>query len=214
MLIATVTHVLFYIFMIIYEWPAVACNPSQCDNPSVAEASTFSCFQENAYPGNISLGALSFDATPNATTTTTVAPVVHHNGTLCKAYDAHKHQQCEGNEWHQCEMLKDSGVLNAGALALALGAVALFALGDSVWESQIPAVLQTFFPVKSGQNGPAMANLKLWQSLGIAIMFGLATIDSISIVAVVLLVMQVISSICLLYVHKRVANMDGDRVVE
>eukprot|EP00658_Telonema_sp_P-2_P081165 TRINITY_DN824_c0_g1_i1.p1 TRINITY_DN824_c0_g1~~TRINITY_DN824_c0_g1_i1.p1 ORF type:complete len:414 (+),score=117.83 TRINITY_DN824_c0_g1_i1:157-1398(+) len=50
----------------------------------------------------------------------------------------------------------------------------IFALGDAVWESQIPAVLGGYFPTGK-ENSLQAANYKMWQSLGFALMFGIDT---------------------------------------
>ena len=71
-------------------------------------------------------------------------------------------------------------------MALALLGICVFHVGDAVWESQLPAVLQTLFDQHSGQQPAAMANLKLWQSLGIGAMFGLAQLNDLKVAALVL----------------------------
>jgi len=48
--------------------------------------------------------------------------------------------------------------------------VALFAGGESFWESGVPATLQNFF-LGTTHAVPAMANYKMWQSLGFATQF-------------------------------------------
>eukprot|EP00929_Paragymnodinium_shiwhaense_P092927 TRINITY_DN52972_c0_g1_i1.p1 TRINITY_DN52972_c0_g1~~TRINITY_DN52972_c0_g1_i1.p1 ORF type:complete len:453 (-),score=80.08 TRINITY_DN52972_c0_g1_i1:114-1472(-) len=57
-----------------------------------------------------------------------------------------------------------------GIIVFAL--IALFAVGDAFWESGPPGTLQSFF-ASSPDAVPAMANLKMWQSLGFAIQFAL-----------------------------------------
>ena len=77
----------------------------------------------------------------------------------------------------------------------------------------MPAVLQTLFDAKSGQQPAAMANLKLWQSLGIGAMFGLARLNSVRMSVLVLIGALALSSTSLLWLHTRVANFDtGQRV--
>lgn len=49
--------------------------------------------------------------------------------------------------------------------------ITLLAAGDAVWESQPPAVLQSFYGLDKERNA-AMANLKMWQSIGNVIQFG------------------------------------------
>eukprot|EP00997_Jenningsia_sp_PLL12_P007846 NODE_4533_length_651_cov_68.061462_g3879_i0.p1 GENE.NODE_4533_length_651_cov_68.061462_g3879_i0~~NODE_4533_length_651_cov_68.061462_g3879_i0.p1 ORF type:complete len:193 (-),score=42.55 NODE_4533_length_651_cov_68.061462_g3879_i0:73-630(-) len=43
-------------------------------------------------------------------------------------------------------------------------------IGDAVWFSQVPAILQCLFP-DGNDLSAAMSNLKLWQSLGFAVQF-------------------------------------------
>ena len=59
-----------------------------------------------------------------------------------------------------------------------------------------------------------MANLKLWQSLGISGMFALAQLNSIRVSVVVLIASLALSSIALLWVHLRVANFDSGKMPE
>ena len=94
-------------------------------------------------------------------------------------------------------------------MALALLGICVFHVGDAVWESQLPAVLQTLFDQHSGQQPAAMANLKLWQSLGIGAMFGLARLNSLRLGAGLLLAALLLSSASLLWAHTRVANLDS-----
>ena len=50
-------------------------------------------------------------------------------------------------------------------LILTIVMVILLSFGDSVWESQPPAILQSFYGLDRERNA-AMANYKMWQSLG------------------------------------------------
>ena len=61
-----------------------------------------------------------------------------------------------------------------GAFAAVFGMAAVFALGDSVLESQIPALVQspTFFPEERDRDA-ANSNLRMWQSLGFTAQFAL-----------------------------------------
>lgn len=61
------------------------------------------------------------------------------------------------------------------AYALCLMGSIVFALGDSVLESQIPAIVQSpsFFPVERDRDA-ANSNVRMWQSLGFATQFGLS----------------------------------------
>eukprot|EP01029_Cantina_marsupialis_P005652 TRINITY_DN16172_c0_g1_i1.p1 TRINITY_DN16172_c0_g1~~TRINITY_DN16172_c0_g1_i1.p1 ORF type:complete len:536 (-),score=129.74 TRINITY_DN16172_c0_g1_i1:221-1828(-) len=53
----------------------------------------------------------------------------------------------------------------------------VFAIGDSVWESQLIAILQNFHSNDDDRNA-AMANQKMWQSLGFATQFLIGYISS------------------------------------
>ena len=54
-----------------------------------------------------------------------------------------------------------------------------------------------------------MANLKLWQSLGIGVMFGIAQLNSLRLSAALLLGSLVLSSAALLCMHICVADLDS-----
>ena len=100
-----------------------------------------------------------------------------------------------------------------GALLLMIVSSCVFAVGDSVWESQIPASLQSLFNAASGKQGSAMANLKMWQSLGFAIQFALGyQIHDVHTQALVLLVVLLFSCIALAILHGRVASLDDGTV--
>ena len=127
----------------------------------------------------------------------------------CLPYTIAGAQQC-GEGLRQCEWLHGDAVPPAGGdVALVLLGICVFHLGDAVWESQLPAVLQTLFDQHSGQQPAAMANLKLWQSLGISAMFGLAQLNSLRLCAALLLATLLLSSASLLWAHTRVANLDS-----
>lgn len=58
-------------------------------------------------------------------------------------------------------------------IAYIFALVFFFAIGDAVWESQIPAYLQSVFSESDNDTNAAMSNLKMWQSLGFALQFAL-----------------------------------------
>ena len=74
----------------------------------------------------------------------------------------------------QCDWLRGTAetpsIFDASYLFLL---VFLFAIGDAVWESQIPAYLQSIFSESDNDTNAAMSNLKMWQSLGFALQFAL-----------------------------------------
>jgi len=102
------------------------------------------------------------------------------------------------------------------------GLSALLALGESAHESQSVAVLQSFFQTENEQKGlAAVANVKVWQSLGFAVQFAVSTALQLGmpgeqnlrrlILGCVLsagLVWVALSVVCL---HWRVASLDQDR---
>jgi hypothetical protein len=85
---------------------------------------------------------------------------------------------------------------SGGAYAVVFFLAILFAIGDSVLESQLPALVQSpaFLPSEKDR-ACAVSNLRLWQSLGFAIQFaiGIASPGNVYLQALVLVPMLVIS---------------------
>jgi len=94
-------------------------------------------------------------------------------------------------------------------LFIFLGAF-LFGAGDAVFESQVPALLQSFFQEDSNKLGASMANLKMWQSIGFTIQFVLGFVLSsyFQIKVIILLVELGVAVLALWYMHSRVQSMD------
>lgn len=89
-----------------------------------------------------------------------------------------------------------------------LGCAAVAAFGDAAYESQPPAVLQSYF--RDVRVIPAMANYKLWQSLGFAVSFFVgAVVPSIVVRIVALVALFVASFVALAVLHYRVATISG-----
>jgi hypothetical protein len=90
---------------------------------------------------------------------------------------------------------------------------ALFACGDAFFESGPPATLQTFY-AGSEKLVPAMANAKLWQSLGFAVQFpiGVALADYPGARSMILLALLAVSVACLLVLDRRVERLDPPAV--
>lgn len=122
-------------------------------------------------------------------------------------------QVCDAEAgWRQCQWLHgDSQPPPALDVSFLFVATILFAVGDGVWTGQLPGVLQTYFNAASGQQPSAMANLKLWQSLGIAAVFGIAQLNDVKLTALICAGALALSSVGLLYAHKRVASLDSGR---
>jgi len=86
--------------------------------------------------------------------------------------------------------------------------MALVAVGGAAFESQPPVVLQTYF--QDGRVVAAMANYKLWQSLGFAASFILdAVVSDLEVRVMALLLLFVVSFVSLLWLDCRVARLPG-----
>lgn len=195
MVLATALQLLFYAMVLAYRVKPVECLASGCapsDEPQHGGGRPLSCFSGN---DTLPVGCVA-DGVPCAT---------------CAPYTAEGGQECAVG-WHQCQWLHGDAEQPAALdVAFMLVALIVFQAGDAVWESQVPTVLQTFFDERSGVQPAAMANLKLWQSLGIGAMFGLAQLNDLHLTALLLLVALVLSSASLLWVHTRIANLDSGK---
>ena len=67
------------------------------------------------------------------------------------------------------------------------------------------------FDASSGKQASAMASQRLFQSLGVTLMFALAYTDSLSLAAAVLLAVLLLSTAALAWEHFRVASLDTGR---
>lgn len=89
--------------------------------------------------------------------------------------------------------------------------ITLLAAGDAVWESQPPAVLQSFYGLDKERNA-AMANLKMWQSLGNVIQFGIGLCfekgKGIMFKTWNLLIVLIIGYICLVILDFKIQKID------
>ena len=80
--------------------------------------------------------------------------------------------------------------------------------GDAVLKSQAPAILATFFTEKDEQS-TAMANAKLWQSLGFAAAFTTGPVMTLWVQSLVTLALWLLASASMWYLHRRVASIDS-----
>ena len=89
----------------------------------------------------------------------------------------------------------------------------IFAIGDSFFECGPPMTLQSFY-AGSSSLVPAMANYKLWQSLGFAIQFFIAIPlkRHPELRGAVLLCLTVISWLCILLLDRCVCRVDDQRI--
>lgn len=106
--------------------------------------------------------------------------------------------QKHGDSWEQVESPQASHVMVVFLLA------GLFAVGDAFFESGPVATLQNYF-LGSRDAVPAMANAKLWQSLGYATQFvlGVELSDFPALRAGLLASLTVVSALCVLALDRR-----------
>jgi MFS family permease len=91
------------------------------------------------------------------------------------------------------------------------GGSAAFAMGDAVFESQPPAILQGFFGEDDDANKISQANMKMIQSLGFTVQFICGfSIDSLVTKVYILLALLAIGVLSMMYLHFSVKSLDGD----
>lgn len=90
-----------------------------------------------------------------------------------------------------------------------LGAV-VFAIGDAVFESQLPAVLQSYFSYSDVASNAAMSNLKMWQSLGFTAQFvlGFVLASLFWVKLVILVAVLVVGVMGVTIAHKGIEPID------
>ena len=92
------------------------------------------------------------------------------------------------------------------------GGSALFAIGDAVFESQPPAILQGFFGEDDDTNKISQANMKMIQSLGFAVQFVCGfLIDSLITKVLILCGLLAVGVVSMMVLHIWVKSLDGDR---
>ncbi|CAK0837703.1 unnamed protein product [Prorocentrum cordatum] len=119
------------------------------------------------------------------------------------AWQAPQNYERDDKVWRRRQDPSSTDMIMVFALA------ALFACGDAFFESGPPATLQTFY-ASSDKLVPAMANAKLWQSLGFAVQFpiGVALADYPVVRSLILLVLLAVSVVSLLILDRRVERLD------
>lgn len=89
--------------------------------------------------------------------------------------------------------------------------VCILSAGDSIWESQLPAILQSFYGLDRERNA-AMANYKMWQSLGWCLQFAIGAFCSsasyMTMKSGILCGLLLLSYIFVVYLDKKVAKLD------
>ena len=101
----------------------------------------------------------------------------------------------------------DKSVLD---LVLVIAMVVILSAGDAVWESQPPAILQSFYGLDSERNA-AMANYKMWQSLGWCAQFVIGAVWAankyIYMKSIVLRVLLEVGYLFVVYLDKKGAKV-------
>ncbi len=107
------------------------------------------------------------------------------------------------------ELLVETPSLNCWLHLMGLSAA--FAMGDAIWESFPPGIIQVFYKDDDDKLKSASANYKLWQSMGFAIQFVLGVVlsDYFHAKIWILLVCLGLCSVSLIVLHTRVSNLNS-----
>ncbi len=200
MLLATASQIAFFAMLAASRVDPIQCLPSGCVNGT--SGSCWKLAGPGAKSAPFPIGCRETGAA--------CATCVPYNADYDADAPGASGQQCDAAAgWRQCEWLHGDAVPPpARDVAFLFVGAALFSVGDAVWEGQVPAVLQTLFDRGSGKQPAAMANLKLWQSLGIGAMFGLAKLNDVRLGALICLCSLGVSTLALVWAHARVASLD------
>ena len=100
---------------------------------------------------------------------------------------------------------------NVVDLVLTIVMVCLLSGGDAVWESQPPAILQSFYGLDRERNA-AMAKYKMWQSIGWCAQYAFGAFFSetkyVLMKSCILLGLLVVGYIILVILDRRYAKLD------
>ena len=169
LILAAICQIAFFLLIIFVPYAAnVECKPDGCIGKG-------SCYINEHSKNNIFpvVPCTPFIHGKNKTSPGSCAKCLKYNGAVAKCDDS-LDETCGGVKcgWQQCDFLKGTAKTPPFSTFLFLfGSTLLFAVGDSVWESQIPALLQSLFSKSDKDMNAAMANLKMWQSVGFALQF-------------------------------------------
>ena len=201
--VATTLQSLMYVLLITFPITSLKCNPSGCITNTSGSCwkalnSSTEVFPLNCHD-NSSSGSSSDDAL---------------NCVVCSPYQAAKGQKCDV-DFNQCSWIGyphgDAITPLFSTMFLMFGCSAMFAIGDAVWETQLPAVLQTIFETDE-EKSSALANLKMFQSIGVSLIFAFAYLNDIQLMSMILLVLLGFGQLCAYYTHRSVINLDtGNR---
>jgi hypothetical protein len=181
MLLAGVLHILVFASIIFLPISSVECKINGCgvNTEPKGDELAKSCFY-NEYDKDDH----TFFPTKKCTPTIHSGNETRHGDCVkCEPYTDVSQCPCKlldtktGNckdPYTQCDWLRGTAETPSLFDAMYLFVlVLLFAIGDAVWESQIPAYLQSIFSESDNDTNAAMSNLKMWQSLGFALQFAL-----------------------------------------
>ena len=185
--IAMTLQSIMYVLLILFPIEPLQCNPSGCktntSGPCWEGSTTFplDCRQGNS-----------------------------DDCVVCSMYTAAKGQKCTAT-LNQCSWL---GYPSGDALApdlstmLLLGSCSgLFAIGDAVWETQLPAVLQTIFHTDRNK-ASALANLKMFQSIGVSLVFAFAYVEDLQLMSALLLVLLLLGFAVAYWMQNKLVDLD------
>ncbi len=199
MLSAATAQVLFFVLLLLFPIAPLACLSSGCANNTAGPCWKLAVENTSAVDPPFPAGCGTASSDPTCA--------------ICAPYDVAGGNKC-GAEWFQCEWLGSPGDADAPAvhtMVLLFAASALHAIGDSVWETQLPAVLQTIF-TDDGDKAAAMANLKMWQSLGVSVLFAMSFGCSLELQSFVQLALLVVAASLIYFEHLHVVDLDsGER---
>ena len=198
--IAIVSHTALYALLIVHSVAPVECVASGC-----AAGTAGSCWQLAANQPNVSTAPYPFDC---ATRGIGCANCTSYNAAY--SFLDGIGQQCDVEAgWRQCEWLHgDAQTPRALGVVFLFVTTVLFAVGDAVWMGQAGSILQTLFNAGSGNQPSAMANLKLWQSLGIAAVYGVAQLCDVKLTAAACLGFLGVAATAILWAHHRIVDLD------
>lgn len=201
---AFVSQVLFYTVLLFYTVPVAPCDPSGCQ-----AGTSGPCFRIPGDPdsthfpvGCLKAGELGAGANASACATC-MARTPLPSSSICEP------------GWQQCDWIRGSSQSALPPVVILSALTVLFACSDAIWESQVPALLQSVFKSSEADVNAAMANVKLGSSIGFALEFILnlegAPLNGVELVysVVVALGMLLVSGALLFWTLYRVdANMN------
>ena len=199
MLSASVVQLLFFTLLLVFPIAPLACLSSGCANNTAGPCWKLAMENTSAVDPLFPAGCGATSSDPTCA--------------VCAPYNAAGGNKC-GAGWFQCEWLGSPGDADAPAahtMVLLFTASTLHAIGDSVWETQLPSVLQTIF-TDDHDKAAAMANLKMWQSLGVSTLFAMSFGCSLELQSIVQLALLVVAASLIFYEHLHVVDLDsGER---